>query len=202
VCPQDPQRDSGDDDQRLPDEDVGIVEVLGQKNADVEERYDAHQIYELDREQAADDADELGGDFGRERKHPGYENQAGDQSVTPVVYGDCKTGGRYNAAGDGRLFTKDTEDETRHSSDDGRVGRNENVVDLPQGDNGEAHTEDRQEQDEKTGFRLLPQFAYVHTSQTEFGSAWEVNDTKPPGQRTAHRYLRSGLQGPFQGSAG
>ena len=91
MCPHDPQRDSSDDDQRLPDENVGIVKVLRQENADVEERYDAQQIDELNCEKAANNSDNFGRGFGRESEHPGYEYQAGNQSITSVVDGDRKT---------------------------------------------------------------------------------------------------------------
>lgn len=201
MRPHDPQRNPGNNDQRLPNEDVGIVEVLGQKNTDVEKRHDAHQIDELDGEQAADDPDQFGGRFGREGKHPGNENQTGDQPVAAVVNGDREARRRDDATGDRRLFTEDAEDEARHLSNDGRVGRNEGIVDLPQCKNSEAHTEDCQEQDEETSFRLLPQIAKVHTPQSEIGTIWDVNGTEPLNQRTAHWCLHSGPQGPFPGSA-
>ena len=110
MCPHNPQRNSGDDDQRLPDEDMGIVEVLGQEDADVEERHDANQIDELDREQAADNPDQFGRYFGRKGEHPGNEDQAGDQTIAAVVDGNRKAWRRDDAAGDGRLFTEDAED--------------------------------------------------------------------------------------------
>jgi len=159
VRPHDPQRDSGNNDQRLPDEDVGIVEVLGQKNADVEKRHDAHQIDELNCEQAANNPDQFGRKFGREGEHPGNENQTGDQPVAAVVNGDRKARRGHDTTGDCRLFTENAEDEARHLSNDGRVGCDESVIDLPQRNNSEAHTEDCQEQDEETSFWLLPQFA-------------------------------------------
>ena len=145
MRPHDPQRDSSNNDQRLPNEDVGIVEVLGQKNADVEKRHDAHQIDELNREQAANNPDQFGRKFGREGEHPGYEYQAGNHSITAVVDGDRKARRREDATGDCRLFAEDAEDEARLLGNDGRVGCDEGVVDLPQRNNSEAHSEDRQE---------------------------------------------------------
>ena len=82
MRPDDPQRNAEEDDQRLPDEDVGIVEVLGQEDTDVEEGHDAHQIEDLDREQTAGDSDDLGRPSGREGEHPGDQDQAGNQTVT------------------------------------------------------------------------------------------------------------------------
>ena len=201
MCPHDPQRDSGENDQRLPDEDVGIVEVLGHENADVKERYDAYQIDELNCEQAANNPDQFGRNSGREGEYTGNENQAGDQPIAAVVNGDRKARRRDHTAGDCGRFTEDAEDEARHLSNDGSVGCDEDVVDLPQRHNGEAHAEDCKEQDEETSLWLLPQFAEVHTSQSDSGMTWDVRGTKPPDQRTAHRYLRSGFREPFQGTA-
>ena len=99
-------------------------------------RYD-----DLNTDEAADDADHFGMPASWESEYSRNEDQAGDQSITPVVDRHGKSWRTENHAIDRDVFADDAEKKTGHMGDESCVWYDKSVVDSIERYDGEAHRE-------------------------------------------------------------